>query len=84
MPGSCATEITSLMKKPVTVTITGAAGKIGYALAFRVASGQMLGPDQPINLHLLEIPAARRRRAGRGDGAQRLRVPDAQQDRGHR
>jgi len=46
------------MKKPVTVTITGAAGNIGYALAFRVASGQMLGADQPINLHLLEIPAA--------------------------
>ncbi len=46
------------MKKPVTVTITGAAGNIGYALAFRVASGQMLGPDQPINLHLLEIPPA--------------------------
>jgi len=47
------------MKKPVTVAITGAAGNIGYALAFRVASGQMLGPDQPINLNLLEIPAAR-------------------------
>jgi malate dehydrogenase len=46
------------MKKPVTVTITGAAGNIGYALAFRVASGQMLGPDQPINLNLLEIPPA--------------------------
>jgi len=46
------------MKKPVTVTITGAAGNIGYALAFRVASGQMLGPDQPINLNLLEIPSA--------------------------
>ncbi len=46
------------MKKPVTVTITGAAGNIGYALAFRVASGQMLGNDQPINLNLLEIPAA--------------------------
>jgi malate dehydrogenase len=46
------------MKKPVTVTITGAAGNIGYALAFRVASGHMLGPDQPINLNLLEIPAA--------------------------
>ncbi|MGO9514012.1 MAG: malate dehydrogenase [Steroidobacteraceae bacterium] len=45
------------MKKPVTVTITGAAGNIGYALAFRVASGQMLGVDQPINLKLLEIPA---------------------------
>jgi len=46
------------MKKPVTVTITGAAGNIGYALAFRVASGQMLGADQPINLNLLEIPPA--------------------------
>jgi malate dehydrogenase len=46
------------MKKPVTVTITGAAGNIGYALAFRVAAGQMLGPDQPVNLNLLEIPAA--------------------------
>jgi malate dehydrogenase len=46
------------MKKPVTVTITGAAGNIGYALAFRVAAGQMLGADQPVNLNLLEIPAA--------------------------
>jgi malate dehydrogenase len=43
------------MKKPLTVTITGAAGQIGYALAFRVASGQLLGPDQPVNLNLLEI-----------------------------
>jgi len=43
------------MKKPVNVTITGAAGQIGYALAFRVASGQMLGADQPVNLQLLEI-----------------------------
>jgi malate dehydrogenase len=46
------------MKKPVTVTITGAAGQIGYALAFRVASGQMLGADQPVNLQLLEITPA--------------------------
>src|ERR1700723_337729 len=46
------------MKKPVTITITGAAGNIGYALAFRVASGQMLGSDQPVNLHLLEITPA--------------------------
>ena len=46
------------MKPPVTVTITGAAGNIGYALAFRVASGQMLGTDQPVNLNLLEVPAA--------------------------
>ena len=46
------------MIKPVTVTITGAAGHIGYALAFRVASGQMLGTDQPVNLNLLEITPA--------------------------
>jgi malate dehydrogenase len=46
------------MKKPVTIAITGAAGHIGYALAFRVASGQMLGADQPVNLHLLEITPA--------------------------
>jgi malate dehydrogenase len=46
------------MKNPVNVAITGAAGQIGYALAFRVASGQMLGADQPVNLHLLEITPA--------------------------
>jgi malate dehydrogenase len=46
------------MKPAVTVTITGAAGQIGYALAFRVASGQMLGSDQPVNLQLLEITPA--------------------------
>ena len=46
------------MKKPMNVAITGAAGQIGYALAFRVASGQMLGADQPVNLQLLEITAA--------------------------
>ena len=46
------------LKKPATVTITGAAGQIGYALAFRVASGQMLGKDRPVNLQLLEITPA--------------------------
>jgi len=46
------------MKKPLNVAITGAAGQIGYALAFRVAAGEMLGADQPVNLHLLEITAA--------------------------
>jgi malate dehydrogenase len=46
------------MKPAVTVTITGAAGHIGYALAFRVASGQLLGSDQPVNLQLLEITPA--------------------------
>jgi len=43
---------------PTTVTVTGAAGQIGYALLFRIASGQMLGPDEKINLRLLEIPDA--------------------------
>jgi malate dehydrogenase len=45
-------------KKPVHVAITGAAGQIGYQLAFRIASGQMLGSDQPVILQLLEIPPA--------------------------
>jgi malate dehydrogenase len=47
-----------MMKNPVKVTITGAAGQIGYQLAFRIASGQMLGDDQPVILQLLEIPPA--------------------------
>ncbi len=46
------------MNAPVKVTVTGAAGQIGYALLFRIASGQMLGPDTPVHLSLLEIPAA--------------------------
>ena len=46
------------MKSPVRVTITGAAGQIGYQLAFRIASGQMLGEDQPVILQLLEITPA--------------------------
>ena len=46
------------MKPHVRVTITGAAGQIGYQLAFRIASGQMLGADQPVILQLLEIPPA--------------------------
>jgi len=46
------------MKTPVRVTITGAAGQIGYQLAFRIASGQMLGQDQPVILQMLEIPPA--------------------------
>jgi len=43
-------------KKPITVTLTGAGGQIGYALLFRIASGAMLGPDTPVRLNLLEIP----------------------------
>jgi len=44
------------MKEPIRVAVTGAAGQIGYALIFRIASGQMFGPDQPVILHLVEIP----------------------------
>src|SRR5262249_60149503 len=46
------------MKPTLNVAITGAAGHIGYALASRVAPGRMLGADQPVNLHLLEITPA--------------------------
>jgi malate dehydrogenase len=46
------------MKEPVRVAITGAAGNIGYAMAFRIAAGDMLGPDQPVILHLIEITPA--------------------------
>ncbi len=46
------------MKQPVRIAVTGAAGQIGYALLFRIASGAMLGPDQPVILHLLEITPA--------------------------
>ena len=46
------------MSKPVRVTVTGAAGQIGYAIVFRIASGQLLGPDVEVDLRLLEIPQA--------------------------
>jgi malate dehydrogenase len=46
------------VSNPVRVTVTGAAGQIGYSLLFRIASGQLLGPDQPVDLRLLEIPQA--------------------------
>jgi malate dehydrogenase len=46
------------MSSPVKVTVTGAAGQIGYALLFRIASGQLLGPDVPVTLSLLEVPQA--------------------------
>ena len=46
------------MSNPVRVTVTGAAGQIGYSLVFRIASGQLLGPGQPVDLRLLEIPQA--------------------------
>jgi malate dehydrogenase len=47
-----------MTQAPVNVTVTGAAGQIGYALLFRIASGQLLGPDTPVKLRLLEIPQA--------------------------
>lgn len=46
------------MSEPVRIAVTGAAGQIGYALIFRIAAGEMLGLDQPVSLHLLEIPPA--------------------------
>ncbi len=46
------------MKPPITVSVTGAAGQIGYALLFRIASGAVFGPDQPVNLRLIEIEPA--------------------------
>ena len=48
----------SVLPAPVTVTVTGAAGQIGYALVFRIAAGDMLGPGVPVRLRLLEVPAA--------------------------
>ncbi|MBW8804793.1 MAG: malate dehydrogenase [Catenulisporales bacterium] len=47
-----------MSRTPVNVTVTGAAGQIGYALLFRIASGHLLGPDVPVKLNLLEIPQA--------------------------
>lgn len=52
------------MKKPARVTVTGAAGQISYSLLFRIASGQMLGPDQPVRLQLLEVTPAMKALAG--------------------
>jgi malate dehydrogenase len=46
------------MKSPIKIAVTGAAGQIGYSLVFRIASGEMFGPEQPVTLHLIEIPAA--------------------------
>src|SRR3954447_16693834 len=47
-----------MAQSPVRVAVTGAAGQIGYSLVFRIAAGSMLGPDQPLILHLLEITPA--------------------------
>src|SRR5678810_983845 len=54
------------MKKSVRVAVTGAAGQIGYSILFRIASGEMLGSDQPVILQLLEIPDEKAQKALRG------------------
>ena len=55
-----------MSKQPVRVAVTGAAGQIGYALLFRIASGEMLGKDQPVILQLLEIPDEKAQKALKG------------------
>ena len=55
-----------MTKSPVRVAVTGAAGQIGYALLFRIASGEMLGKDQPVILQLLEIPDEKAQKALKG------------------
>ncbi len=55
-----------MMKTPVRVSVTGAAGQIGYALLFRIASGEMLGKDQPVTLQLLEVPVEGPQKALKG------------------
>ena len=55
-----------MSKKPVRVAVTGAAGQIGYGILFRIASGEMLGKDQPVILHLLEVPMEKAQQALQG------------------
>ena len=55
-----------MLKKPVRVAVTGAAGQIGYAILFRIASGEMLGKDQPVVLSLLEVPVEKAQQALQG------------------
>ncbi|MDE2479479.1 MAG: malate dehydrogenase, partial [Betaproteobacteria bacterium] len=55
-----------MSKAPMRVAVTGAAGQIGYALLFRIASGEMLGKDQPVILQLLEIPDEKAQKALKG------------------
>ncbi len=55
-----------MSKKPVRVAVTGAAGQIGYAILFRIASGEMLGKDQPVVLSLLEVPVEKAQQALQG------------------
>src|ERR1700712_3592163 len=55
-----------MAKAPMRVAVTGAAGQIGYSLLFRIANGEMLGPDQPVILQLLEIPNEKAQKALQG------------------
>ncbi len=55
-----------MTKAPVRVAVTGAAGQIGYSLLFRIASGEMLGKEQPVDLQLLEIPDEKAQKALKG------------------
>jgi malate dehydrogenase len=72
-----------MSKTPIRVAVTGAAGQIGYSLLFRIASGAMFGPDQPVILHLIEMPDEKAMAALGGvvHGTGRLRVPAAQRHR---
>ena len=70
--------------KPLTVTVTGAAGQIAYALLFRIAAGQLLGPRTPVRLQLLEIPQAVRAAEGTAMELDDCAFPLAGQRRDHR
>jgi len=66
------------MKSPIRVAVTGAAGQIGYALIFRIASGAMFGFDQPVILHLIEIEPVSPGPRWCSYGIRRLRFPITQ------
>ena len=71
------------MNSPIKIAVTGAAGQIGYSLLFRIASGAMFGPNQPVILHLIEIPPALAALEGVVMELRRLRVPAPQRHRAH-
>ena len=56
--GHCCSVKNEFMKNPIRVAVTGAAGNIGYAILFRIASGEIFGADQPVILHLVDIEPA--------------------------
>src|SRR5271169_5841478 len=65
-PNSKLERSNKMAKPPVRVTVTGAAGQIGYAILFRIASGEMLGKDQPVILQMLELPIEKIQQALKG------------------